>query len=66
MANIIEGLQKLMNKSRELLKAYDEIGPQGAFGAAMIRADIQDAEKAIASGDVVAIVKMYEKLQGHK
>ena len=61
--NLIEGLQKEMNRCRELLKEYDAI-PQGKFGAIMIRAEIEKAEKAIATGDTVAMMQSLEELKG--
>jgi len=61
--NLIEGLQKEMNRCRELLKEYDAI-PQGKFGAIMIRDEIEKAEKAIATGDTVAMMQSLEELKG--
>lgn len=60
--NIIEGLQEEMTRNREILKFYEEI-PQGAFGAMMIKKDIADAEKAIAEGDTLAMIRVYESLK---
>lgn len=63
MANLIEGIQEQMNRCRELASEYDKI-PAGAFGAAMIRQDIANGEKAIASGDVVEMVSALKALEG--
>ena len=63
--NLIEVLQEKMNRSRELLKCYEEI-PTGAFGALMISQDISTAERAIANGDTIDMVQMCEVLDGHK
>ena len=61
--NLIEGLQEEMNRCRELLEVYDAI-PQGKFGATMIRQDIKNAEKSIATGDTIAMMKALKDLQG--
>lgn len=60
--NLIEGLQKEMNRCRELKKEYEKI-PTGSFGATMIQVDINNGERAIASGDVVKMLSAYKKLQ---
>lgn len=62
MPNLMEGLLSEMNRAREIKKLYDEI-PLGAFGSAMIVATIKEAEEAIASGDVVAMLKCYAELK---
>lgn len=60
--NLIEGLQKELQRNREILKIYEEI-PQGAFGATMIKMAIDKAEKAMAEGDAVEMLKCYKELQ---
>jgi len=62
MPNLMEGLQKEMNRCRELVKLYEEI-PTGGFGATMIKQDISNAEKAIAGGDIVEMLKIFKVLQ---
>jgi len=62
--NLIEGIQQQCNRCRELIQQYESIGPAGVFGAAMIRGDIKDAEDAIASGDVVEMLRAYKILEG--
>jgi hypothetical protein len=47
----------------EVLSAYIEIGPAGTFGAMMIRRDLDEATKALAEGDVVAMLRCYQKLK---
>lgn len=49
---------------RELLSMYEKIGPNGMFGAVMIKQVLARAEKAQSSGDVVAIVRSYSELKG--
>lgn len=48
---------------REVLGHYKEIGPAGAFGAAMIEASLRNADQAVISGDLVAMIKAYEDLK---
>ncbi len=61
--NLIEGIQKELNRNRELLKMYQGIGPAGTFGVQVIKAAIEEAEQAIANGDTVKMVTCYKKLQ---
>jgi hypothetical protein len=51
-------------RCQELLARYGEIGPAGAFGAAMIQAVVARAIAAWESGDPVAIVKAFMELRG--
>lgn len=61
--NLAEGLIQEMNRCREVLREYQQI-PEGAFGAMMIKRDIEVAEHALGSGDVVAMLSAYKALQG--
>ena len=61
--NLIEGLQQEMNRCRDLIKVYEEIGSAGAFGKMVIENSIKSGEAAIASGDVVAMVAAYQDLK---
>lgn len=49
-----------------VLPAYLAIGASGAFAVAFIRADLDAASKAMIEGDVVAMLRAYEKLKGTK
>ena len=49
----------------ELLPLYALI-PAGAFAAMMMRRDLDAAAKALAEGDVVAMIRVYESLKGYK
>lgn len=49
---------------RELRDEYRAIGPAGAFGLMMIDQTLARAEAAMASGDVIAILRSYEELKG--
>lgn len=63
--NIIEGIQRQCDRVREILPLYDEI-PTGVFAANMMRQSIKQAESAVASGDVVAMIAAYKDLEGHE
>ena len=63
---LAEALPKEMARCRELAGQYKEIGPAGMFGAAMIEADLKRADQAVMSGDVVAMIQIYESLKGYK
>lgn len=61
--NLIEGIQQELERNREILQAYRDIGPNGAFGVMIIKIKIQEAEQAIANGDTVKMLACYKKLQ---
>ena len=62
MGNLIEGIQSEMNRVRELRGEYARI-PTGMFGMAVIDAAIKQGETAIASGDVIEMLKAYKELE---
>lgn len=60
-----EALPKEMARVRdEVLPRYAALGPVGTFGATWMRADLDAAAKAMAEGDVVAMLRCYESLRG--
>jgi len=61
--NLMDGLFRQMNRCRELIAVYGQIGPAGAFARAAIQHDITNAEKAIAGGDVTKMVAAYKALE---
>ena len=63
--NMATALAKEIERNRELLDAYKAI-PTGGFGAAMIDADIKFAVSALASGDVIEIMKAYERMKNNE
>lgn len=64
MSTVGEELPKEMARVRdELLPHYVAIGPAGAFGAAMIRADLDRAAKAMAEGDTVEMIRALQSLK---
>jgi len=62
MSNLVEAMQKEMNRLRELKKEYDLI-PTGFMGGAVIQGCIDSSEKSIASGDVVQMLVDYEEMK---
>ena len=59
-----EALPREMARVRDkVMPAYVEIGPAGAFGLAMMRRDLDEAARALAEGDVVAMVRVYQSLK---
>lgn len=61
--NVIEAIQKECGRVRAILPHYEEIGPAGAFGAAMLGAAVTEGEAAIASGDRVRMIRALCALQ---
>jgi len=61
---LADALPKEMARVREVLGHYREIGPAGMFGAAMIEQDLRAADRAVMSGDVVAMLRSLKTLQG--
>jgi hypothetical protein len=47
----------------QILGHYQAIGPAGLFGAMMIKASLDRATRALASGDVVAMIGCVKDLQ---
>lgn len=64
MSSLAEVFPAEQERVRELLKDYEDIGPSGAFGAAMIRQVLKEADAAAISGDVVRQLRAYEALKG--
>lgn len=49
----------------EVMPAYQEIGVAGTFALTMMRHDLDEAARAMASGDTVAMIRVYESLKGY-
>jgi hypothetical protein len=49
----------------EVLPEYVAIGPPGAIAATLMRVSLDAAAKAMAEGDVVAMLHAYEDLRGY-
>ena len=62
--NLIEGLQQEMNRVRWVITEYEDIiGGAGGLAAAIMKADIQNAERCIANGDAIEMMSCYTTLQ---
>jgi len=57
-------LPKEIARVRDLLPLYDAI-PTGVFAATMMRRSLDAAVKALAEGDLPAMVSAYEDLKGY-
>lgn len=60
-----EALPLEMARVRDkVMPFYVEIGPPGIFALALMRQALDGAAKAMAEGDVVAMVHWYQELKG--
>ncbi|HEC72081.1 MAG: hypothetical protein ACTSW7_00825 [Candidatus Thorarchaeota archaeon] len=63
MSNLFSELSKEIQRNKELLKVYEDIGPAGAFGAMFIRQEINNGEQAMETGEATAMVVALAKLR---
>ncbi len=63
VTTLADALPAEMARVREVLGHYREIGAAGMFGAAMIEQDLRAADRAVMSGDVVAMIRALEVLR---
>lgn len=66
MDTLGDDFPKQQARLRELLGLYKEIGPAGMFGAAMIEQTLRKADAAAVSGDVVAMLSVYQEMKEYK
>lgn len=60
-----EALPREMARVRdEVLPAYDAVGAPGLLAARMMRLELDRAAKALAEGDVAAMIRSFEQLKG--
>lgn len=59
METLAEALPKEISRVRTVLGHYKEIGQAGAFGAYMIEQELMLADRAMISGDVVAMLQVF-------
>lgn len=65
--NLIEGLQEEIKRVTEIKKQYDELPKgAGAFGSAVMKVSIHNANKAIANMDTVAMVAALKDLKEYE
>ena len=63
MSTLGEEYPKEQARVREILGQYKEIGPAGAFGVAMIEDTLRRADEAVAAGDVVAMLCLFQEMR---
>lgn len=51
---------------RELLQAYKDVGPPGAFAHVMLSDVANRADKAAAEQDLVSMIRLYQEMKGCK
>ena len=56
MKNLGDALPDAIARVTKILGYYQEIGPAGAFGVMMIKASLDRATRALASGDIAAML----------
>lgn len=62
-----EALPAEIKRCQELVQVYRELpNGAGAFGAMMIQRDIDAAVRALASGDIIAMISAHRALQESK
>jgi len=67
VSSVGEELPKEITRVRdELIPAYLECGVGGMPAVILMRADLDEASKAMIEGDVVAMVLVYQKLKDWK
>lgn len=68
MENLIEGLQRQMNRVREIIKEYEHpaLNGAGTLAATLMKLDIDKAEKAIATGDTIQMMVCYTTLESYE
>lgn len=61
-----EALPREMARVRdEVMPAYIEVGPPGALALHFMRTSLDAATRALAEGDVIAMLQCYEDLKGY-
>ena len=63
MNTLADELPRQQQRVRELIEVYAKVGPAGMFAIAMMKASLAQAEKASASGDIVAMIRACKDLQ---
>lgn len=60
--SLAEALPAEIERNKKLIEVYKSIGNVGVFARTAIQIDIEAAELAIANGDTVSMVQIYQKL----
>jgi hypothetical protein len=65
MENLIEGLQRQMNRVREIIIVYESLPKNaGIWAATMMKQVIINAEDNISIGDTIGMMRSYTELEG--
>ncbi len=64
-STLAEELPRQQGRCRTILERAVEIGPNGAFLAAMLRQSLARAEAAAAAGDIAAMIVALHDLQSY-
>lgn len=64
ITSLADALPAEMARVRVVLGYYKALGAVGAIGAMFIEQDLQAADKAVMSGDVVQMLRIFETLKG--
>ena len=65
MNSLATELPKEQARVRELIDIYKSV-PFGSIAAGFMEQALKEADKAVMSGDVVAMLRAYEELKGFK
>ncbi len=66
MTNLVSALQEEIQRNRELLLNYAEIGQVGNIARKLIEHDIKNALDFMAYGDTVGMLQIYQTLKENK
>jgi hypothetical protein len=67
MSTLGDELPKEMARVRDvLMPQYQSIGPAGGFALVMMRASLDRAAKAMAEGDLPAMIAAFKELKDYK
>lgn len=65
--NLIKGLHSEMNRVREIIKEYDSLpNNAGAFASGMMKISINNAEKLMAIGDTIGMIRSLNDLKEYE
>ena len=65
--SLAEAIPAKMKEIREVyIPAYQECGPASAFAVAMMNASLTKAENALASGDPIEMLRVFDDLNQYK
>jgi len=65
--NIIEGIQKEIDRVEEIIKEYKELPKNaGAFASMMMENSIKNAKNSIATDDTIGMLKAFKDLQEYQ